>query len=262
LCQRCYGSYLNQFVQPDTIIPEPANAANWNRYAYTNYNPINYNDPSGHAAHAGGGAASAGEEVWEKIKIKRAFEEKLRNGISLVPEPGAFTYYPNTDSDLDYYSYVGRFVDPVTIGPSADTIFDDVVRPARPPLWKDPIGDVLEYGPLVLDIAEEVADLKMPGAVGPMLDAVKQIHMDQDRYDLDGNIRLNRVLTRAGQGVVVSFGAGIFGTSAGLAAQGAFPEAPGLAFGVGYTIGFVSSYSVLANWTEPAVQQLFLNWER
>ncbi len=41
------GSYLNQFTQPDTIIPNPGNSAGWDRYAYVNYNPINFNDPTG-----------------------------------------------------------------------------------------------------------------------------------------------------------------------------------------------------------------------
>jgi len=45
---RWYDSYLNHFTQPDTIIPDPYNPASWNRYAYVNYNPIRYTDPSGH----------------------------------------------------------------------------------------------------------------------------------------------------------------------------------------------------------------------
>jgi len=46
---RWYSSYLNQFIQPDTLIPDPGNSADWNRYAYVNYNPINFNDPTGHS---------------------------------------------------------------------------------------------------------------------------------------------------------------------------------------------------------------------
>jgi len=45
---RWYDPALGHFVQADSIIPEPANVANWNRYAYTNYNPLIYSDPSGH----------------------------------------------------------------------------------------------------------------------------------------------------------------------------------------------------------------------
>ena len=39
-----------QFVQPDTLIPQPSNPQSLNRYAYVFNNPILYNDPSGHKA--------------------------------------------------------------------------------------------------------------------------------------------------------------------------------------------------------------------
>jgi RHS repeat-associated protein len=38
------------FVQADTIVPELSNSGAWNRYGYSNYNPILYSDPSGHCA--------------------------------------------------------------------------------------------------------------------------------------------------------------------------------------------------------------------
>jgi len=31
---RYYSPYLNQFIQPDTIVPDPRTPADWNRYAY------------------------------------------------------------------------------------------------------------------------------------------------------------------------------------------------------------------------------------
>jgi len=40
--------YINHFLQPDTLIPDPANPQAWNRYSYVNNSPINYNDPTGH----------------------------------------------------------------------------------------------------------------------------------------------------------------------------------------------------------------------
>lgn len=41
-------SYLNQFSQPDSIIPDQYNPADYNRYAYVRYNPVRNTDPSGH----------------------------------------------------------------------------------------------------------------------------------------------------------------------------------------------------------------------
>ncbi len=45
---RFYSPYLNHFIQPDSIVPDPYNPQDWNRYAYVRNNPIRYNDPSGH----------------------------------------------------------------------------------------------------------------------------------------------------------------------------------------------------------------------
>ena len=45
---RYYSSTLGRFVSPDTYVPENQGVQAWDRYAYTNNNPINYTDPSGH----------------------------------------------------------------------------------------------------------------------------------------------------------------------------------------------------------------------
>jgi hypothetical protein len=37
-----------QWSSPDTLIPDPYNPLDWNRYLYARGNPLRYNDPSGH----------------------------------------------------------------------------------------------------------------------------------------------------------------------------------------------------------------------
>jgi len=45
---RWYDPSLGRFAQADTIIPQSQGVQAWDRYAYTNNNPVLYTDPSGH----------------------------------------------------------------------------------------------------------------------------------------------------------------------------------------------------------------------
>jgi len=45
---RFYSDTLGRFIQPDTLIPDPANPQAWNRFSYVNNRPVNFNDPTGH----------------------------------------------------------------------------------------------------------------------------------------------------------------------------------------------------------------------
>lgn len=44
---RFYDPYLNHFIQPDTLIPEPGKSQSFDRYAYVRNNPIKFSDPLG-----------------------------------------------------------------------------------------------------------------------------------------------------------------------------------------------------------------------
>jgi RHS repeat-associated protein len=45
---RWYDPYLNRWLSPDSIIPDPYNPLDFDRYSYARNNPIKYNDPTGH----------------------------------------------------------------------------------------------------------------------------------------------------------------------------------------------------------------------
>mgnify|MGYP005852999619 CR=1 FL=1 len=47
---RFYDPSIGRFSSPDTIIPLGQGVQAWDRYAYSNNNPVRYNDPSGHCA--------------------------------------------------------------------------------------------------------------------------------------------------------------------------------------------------------------------
>jgi RHS repeat-associated protein len=45
---RWYDPALGHFIQPDTLVPDASNGLDYHRYAYTRFNPLKYNDPTGH----------------------------------------------------------------------------------------------------------------------------------------------------------------------------------------------------------------------
>ncbi len=45
---RHYDPLLGRFTSPDTLIPDPYNSLDWDRYSYTRNNPVIYADPTGH----------------------------------------------------------------------------------------------------------------------------------------------------------------------------------------------------------------------
>ncbi len=47
---RYYAPYINRFISADTIVPDPTNPQNFNRYSYGYNNPVKYSDPTGHLA--------------------------------------------------------------------------------------------------------------------------------------------------------------------------------------------------------------------
>jgi RHS repeat-associated protein len=50
---RAYDSLLGRFIQPDTIVPNPADPQSWNSYSYGSNNPVKYSDPTGHRVVCG-----------------------------------------------------------------------------------------------------------------------------------------------------------------------------------------------------------------
>ena len=47
---RWYDSYLNRWIQPDSIIPDQFDPQSWDRFSYVQNNPVNRVDPTGHAS--------------------------------------------------------------------------------------------------------------------------------------------------------------------------------------------------------------------
>jgi RHS repeat-associated protein len=62
---RWYDAYLNRWIQPDSIIPDPNDSQSYDRYAYVLNNPLRYIDPSGNR-YCTTEEALAGDETCEQ----------------------------------------------------------------------------------------------------------------------------------------------------------------------------------------------------
>ena len=60
---RYYDPKLGRFHAADTIVPDPVNALDWNRYAYVRNNPLRYTDPTGHEPSGDSGEGGGGDDV-------------------------------------------------------------------------------------------------------------------------------------------------------------------------------------------------------
>jgi len=78
-CQRSSSPYINRFLQPDTVIPSPANSQSWNRFSYVTNNPLRFTDPTGHKEVEGCEYTPTGKckASDEEIRVLRDFERKL-----------------------------------------------------------------------------------------------------------------------------------------------------------------------------------------
>jgi RHS repeat-associated protein len=62
---RWYDPALGHFLSPDTVVPDPGNALDYHRYAYVRFNPLKYEDGSGHCATLANGQADENDvECW------------------------------------------------------------------------------------------------------------------------------------------------------------------------------------------------------
>ena len=99
---RWYSPQLGRFIQPDTIIPDPANPQSFNRYAYVlSYvlaNPLKYRDPSGYAYDAGNEFAGSYEVDNERL---RSYVEKgaIPKSVAILSE----YYYSRYKANPDLY---------------------------------------------------------------------------------------------------------------------------------------------------------------
>ena len=123
---RWYDSYLNRWIQPDSIIPDPTNSQNWDRYAYVRNNPVRFNDPSGHVEWCSANAPDGTCEIETKqalfhqrlndINAKYKTKDDLKAMVLTVR--AAATYF-REDIDLMMLTLNEVFLGTPTLGPDS-----------------------------------------------------------------------------------------------------------------------------------------------
>ena len=112
---RYYDPVVGRFISADTVIPQPGSSQAYDRYAYVNNNPINFNDPSGHAMQIDDGGSCVGYKKCLQehvVTISARKRELLWMIIQFGKEPtmNTFTetpiFLPN-DSNIEIPILVG-----------------------------------------------------------------------------------------------------------------------------------------------------------
>jgi RHS repeat-associated protein len=74
---RYYSSAAGRFISADTIVPDPSNPQQFNRYSYGLNDPVKYKDPTGHCS------LNAQNQEEYDVCIKRAQEVEAKLGIRI-----------------------------------------------------------------------------------------------------------------------------------------------------------------------------------
>ncbi len=162
---RFYSSSLGRFIQPDTITPDMTQGLN--RYSYVNNNPINFNDPSGHARCDEDGNCMEGNRITTDIHARdygRAYEyspvrnhrphastKPLHNPIlapflTALPTPGSplliagatatpagsWAMYEQGPTTTSTPTPRPTFPSPLSVAKSAGEIIEDAARNQEP----------------------------------------------------------------------------------------------------------------------------------
>jgi len=92
---RYYLPALRRFISADTIVPDPGNPQDLNRYTYVNNNPVNLTDPSGHEIQRG---AEGGLPI-EKIFHDPEGDGRYAYRIGSADAPNIIVLVPGSNTD-------------------------------------------------------------------------------------------------------------------------------------------------------------------
>lgn len=153
-----------QFNQPDTLVPDPYNPLDWNRYGYARYNPVKYTDPTGHAVSVGddGGSAISKCDLCYDDEYYYGYWRRSTRGNIPIPKPKQLrssTYLGrsstslragNTESSRLDITPLGKFLDNLHYYKNGSDVVEivEIIGNVGVPVWRQTKG-TLPGGPLV-----------------------------------------------------------------------------------------------------------------
>ena len=188
---RWYDPRLGRFLSADTIVPNPSNPQDLNRFAYVRNNPLRYVDPSGHmlcegaVSCSGGGSSSGGSSTggtgtstasWtppppvygpapRPAGGSRGGSGSSFGGNSQQNSTSMWSYWNSTQTGMDLFSdwFHERGSTTRIYGPNAamtrDLINDEGVQIARLQFYSDPTKEVFypyHFTQVIQPIREEL----------------------------------------------------------------------------------------------------------
>jgi RHS repeat-associated protein len=108
---RFFSSNMGRFQKPDSVFGSPLNPQGWNLYSYVQGNPVNFNDPTGHAPKGGDPDPTTPEEIRKQEMtdlLGGPLGEHSFVEMSGRPDPGSdyFVYkYTSTSTGMSFTSF-------------------------------------------------------------------------------------------------------------------------------------------------------------
>ena len=176
---RFYSHLLIRFIQPDTIVPGPANPQAFNRYSYVMNRPVNFNDPTGHCPEENSGC----RDVQFKQFIKPQLGKGGRGGGDREGgndrEPSSISYTQENGFCVNAGGYINCS--------GGDNYWEGWRKEVWLPVLLEKLsafsdtGDLANFG---IDGYEYWSGRKVSPKIGLGIDIIKQLLEDASRNDL------------------------------------------------------------------------------
>lgn len=125
---RYYDPAAGRFISPDTLIPDPSDPLDYNRYLYARGNPLKYNDPTGHWIESALDVAFIGYDLYDIRQNGLTWG----NGLALAADIGGLLLPVVTGGGLAVQAIVhGDDAAKMLRAASRADALDDAVRAGR-----------------------------------------------------------------------------------------------------------------------------------